>query len=346
MITSKQFQTQLNNEIQNIEKKKLDINQLETTLQKQLEKYSTQRDLNSVKDLINTLANEQNEELQHLKQEQILPLQQKNHEILLQIEEIVRNKPPPLPSEPVVTCYGADQSARISSLELQQVKLEYLPQSIEDIRRLILKLEEQSFQIMKINLNNENKINKLENEENKLENVQNKQMKLIEQIQSTIGTINTTIKSTQQEINEKLHLKVTKEDINKIIKENNENLLKEFEEKQLNSNLNNETIELIKEYCKELEKRLLLLASECRDGLEYIQNTNQEQYEALIKWIDKNIKNGLTIAATAAAASMQNSNNSTDIGVKCLACNRETSNGTNSKTFFQNYTFPCKYKYK
>lgn len=328
-----QMQTKLSDEIKTIQKKKVDTNQLETNIAKHLEQYPTHSDLNTVKDLINSLANEQNEELNRIQENQIIPLQNKNREIINQIEELLANRP----HEPSVTCYGADQSARISALELQQVKLEYLPQTIEELRRNISKLEEQSFQTMKTNLSNENEIHKLESSKNKLENAQNKQMKLIEQIQLAISTINSTLKNNQQENDDKLRTKLSHDDIDKIFKEINERPLKEFKDLQASLNSNNETTELMKEYCKELEKRLLLLASECRDGLEYIQNNHQEQYDALIKWVEKNILNRLSMAA--AAASTQNGS-STDIGVKCLACNRSASNGINPKTFFENYHFP------
>jgi hypothetical protein len=326
-----------------LQTEKLDESQLHSLLKQ----HPSVTDFESLKDLLNTLANDNQEELSRLHQQEILPLITQNKQQQELIDELIQKA-----NAPVMMCYGNDQSARLSSLESRQLSLEMLPQSLEDLRQRLLSIEEQSRQVMKTTLNESLERNKLSGFCSQLEANQLTQKELLEG--SFTRECHVLDKKINGIMNQLEREGLNWKEIGKFIEEKLEKRIKQKEQEdqeavataiavalgrqamsQANANASANPsaaaagdVELLKEFCQELEKRVFLLANECRDGLEFVQNTQDKKIEILTKWI---LKHASGVGTGTGTGKETGGGDGTDIGVKCLACNAPSSH-VNQKT--------------
>lgn len=294
----------------------------------------TSTDLETIHSLLNTLANDNQKELSRIYSEEILPLISQNKEQQNLLEELLQKS-----KEPHVMCYGNDQSARISSLESRQVSLEFLPQSLEDLRQRLLSMEDQSRQIMHSILNEPFERKKLETDLWKqIETNHKKQKDVLEgSLLKEFNLFDKKIHNLNENLNKELDLKLNKNEMERLIQEKLEQRMrqKEDEDRRAAARATEATstdFDLLKEYCKELEKRVFLLANECRDGLEFVQNSQDKKIEILTKWILKN-------SSQVTSGGKNENGDGTDIGVKCLACNAPSSHVNHKTTVGGGFSF-------
>jgi hypothetical protein len=326
-------------QLSSLKNQKLDESQLKPLISQQLSKLPTHSDLDTIKDLINTLANENHHELTRLHEEKLPPLISLLQEHETKLSELINQN-----HEPSVLCYGNDQSARISALESRQISLELLPQSLDDLRQRLHSLEDQSRQLMKSTLSEVSERNKLSNSIQKFENFQSQQNKSLQDLQKDLQNFVKDFNFEIENQRKENEMKVSRADLNHILEEKIEKRMKLHDTSTSKEEENEKTIELIKEFCHELEKRVFILANECRDGLEFIQTAQDQKIGILTKWILKNVRGGGGGGAGGGADKSEKLDG-TDIGVKCLACNQPSSHVNQKTTVGGGYSFGANEKF-
>jgi hypothetical protein len=332
--TLKDSLQETSDKLSQLKNQKLDESQLTPLLLQHLSQLPTHSDLDTMKDLLNTLAHETHTDIARLRDESLPPLLSLLQEHETQLHDLLI----PKTHEPSVLCYGNDQSARISALEAKQISLELLPHSLDDLRQRLHGLEDQMRQIMKSTLSETTERNKLSNNLQKLENSQNHSKKFLEELSKDL---NNFTKDFQQELeNQKLQLetKASRNEFDQILEDNFQKKLKFLEKEDENE----KNIELLKEFCQELEKRVFILANECRDGLEFIQSSQDQKVGILTKWILKNVRGS---GGSSVVPEKGDKSDGTDIGVKCLACNQPSSHVNQKTTVGGGYSFGASEKF-
>jgi hypothetical protein len=344
---------EINKTLTNLQNHKIDEKQFNSFLQQTLKTIPTSSDLETLHHLINSLANDSQKELSRMYSDEILPLMKQNKEDKLLLEELIEKS-----KEPHVMCYGNDQSSRISALESRQMALELLvpPQSLEDFRQRFLGIEDQLRQIMKTIFNETLERKQFETNQKKerdvLEGSLSKELNLLDQ----------KIQNWNENLKNEVGVKLNRSETERLIQEKLEYRMKQKEEEDRHvaaeaaaaaraaaasaaatGSASSVDFELLKEYCKELEKRVFLLANECRDGLEFVQTSQDKKIEILTKWI---LKNASSLAAGGAGGGGKNENgDGTDIGVKCLACNAPSSHVNHKTTVGGGFSFGANEKF-
>jgi CRISPR/Cas system CSM-associated protein Csm2 small subunit len=306
-----------NERLNSCERAKLNIADFDGLLSQTItrKKFARDTDVENLKDLINSLANDTHHQMDSLQNDA-----KRQEAIINDIQDKLTSQPTESKG-PHVTCFGADQSSRISALELKQSQSNALAEAVASLRSRVNTLEEgnakTSTAIAQLDDEKGRRTRNFDNLTSDLDRL-NKQLGGLRA--DMLGMSRTLSQDLAPKLDQLMTTRPDRQQIEEIVRDKFEEYLQEYPIQPLISPpdsskmVTREEVDKLMDFTRGVEQRLLLLATECRDGLEFLQGYTDKKIEILAKWFEKNINEFVSSKAA------QDRDLNTDVGVRCLAC--------------------------
>mmetsp|Transcript_5195 Transcript_5195/g.7981 ORF Transcript_5195/g.7981 Transcript_5195/m.7981 type:complete len:623 (+) Transcript_5195:123-1991(+) len=309
---------------------KVDINDLESAVSHVLSSRSvpTDSDMTQVRDELTAMADKLHKEFEGLSDKTLTDIDGIQQRMGALEDDVIETKNNPTTA---ITCFGSDQSARLAAIEGKLGTYDGSIELIDDMRARLVKSEDSLSSIMPSLTRGEEEHNRTKNALDRMETDYVRVARMLELMRVDVNAIE---KRIDDDIGSSIKILFEKKpdavEVEKIV---SSMLYKKYMAGELPSDerpkqidgggVHDEDVTKLKDFVRSLERRVLVLASECREGLELLQGATDKKIETLVKWITRN-KN----------ESEQTDGHNTDIGVtRCLACDT-VSSSVNPKVIF------------